>query len=211
MVSSELELEAVGGELAVGERHYPGIVDEQIEVATLPDEGYGEIADGREAGEVQLGYFEVCRWNFRQDAMLRVVRLLRDPAGENDVSAGSRELLGGVEADAAVGSGHESELAALRGNVGCGPVLHGVLDAAGGARSQFLAGRRITRLILPGDLTGDLACGPHLCGLIVGFAERDAGGHFAASAVEGHGDGVSDLMSVHDVGDVLRVGDLLAV
>lgn len=43
------------------------------------------------------------------------------------------------------------------------------------------------------------------------FAECELGGEFAVSAVEGDGDGVSYLMAVHYVGDVLGVGDLLAV
>jgi hypothetical protein len=48
-------------------------------------------------------------------------------AGEDDGCSGAGEFEGGVEADAAVGSGDPGELALLRGDLDGGPVGHGVV------------------------------------------------------------------------------------
>ena len=53
VVAAELQLEAIGGDMAGGHRHHSGIVDEQVERAALFAQGGGKAFHRCQAGEVE--------------------------------------------------------------------------------------------------------------------------------------------------------------
>ena len=139
MVGAQLHLEPVDGP-PLGDRHHPGVVDEDIEVA-VPLRGEG--AHGREVGEVEpedLGR--------PGDRRRRGLAALLVAHGEHDVGAHPRQLPCGDEPDAAVGPGDDDRVAVEVGQVGGGPaVAHdericACVVAIGRARAGMATGLR---------------------------------------------------------------------
>ena len=132
VVDGELELESIGREAALREGHDARVVDEEVEAAVGGEEGLSSGADGGEAGEVEVGGFELGVGDLSEDAVAGGVGFGSIAAGEDDGGPGAGELEGGVIADAAVGSGDERQLALLRGDLRGGPAGHGAVSVRRG-------------------------------------------------------------------------------
>ena len=117
-VRPELHLEAVG-RLAPGQRHHAGVVDEQVEPVEVV--GGGEGLDRVERRQVEPADLGCGGGNLAAQGGEGVGGFAGVAAREDDRRAAPQQAARGLEADAAVGAGHDRDAAGLVGDVGVDP------------------------------------------------------------------------------------------
>lgn len=115
VIGAELEFEIVFGEMAGGDGHNAGVVDEDIDGVATVVEDLSELMNRSEISEIEREAFELSIRMFRANAVGGTVSLGEVAAGEDDVCAGGGEFFCDVEAGAGVGAGDDGEASGLRG------------------------------------------------------------------------------------------------
>lgn len=122
VVGGQLHFEAVGT-LASGNRHDPGVVDQQVEssrpLSSAPP--CRELPHAGEIGEIEPLHVDLRVGAGGHDAFGCLLTSCDVPDGEGDLSAMICELFGGDEADAGVGPRDDRGASSEVGDVGCGP------------------------------------------------------------------------------------------
>ncbi len=132
VIGAELEFEIVFGEMAGGDGHNAGVVDEDIDGVATVVEDLSELMNRSEISEIEREAFELSIRMFRANAVGGTVSLGEVAAGEDDVCAGGGEFFCDVEAGAGVGAGDDGEASGLRGDIRGRPVfLHVVFHGVG--------------------------------------------------------------------------------
>ena len=131
VVDAELRLEAVSC-LAPRDRHYPGVVVEDIDSAERLPGPVGEGPHRPEVGEVQLPDRQRRAGALLEDALALLDGVVDAPARHHDVGASTGEDAGRLESDTAVGAGDDDGPSRTVRYVLGGPLGHTSTLWAGG-------------------------------------------------------------------------------
>ena len=141
-VGAELELEPVGGLLALGHRHDPGVVHEDVDGLVARRHQVPELLDRRQARQVELLGDDARVRRALADVGDGLRGLGRVAAREHDLRVRHREPARGLEPDAAVRPGDDGELAVLVGEVDVLGLRHEVPTVARRRPGRGRASRR---------------------------------------------------------------------
>ena len=141
-VGAELELEPVGGLLAGGHGHDPGVVHQDVDGLVTRRHQLRELLDRREARQVELLGDDARVRRALADVGDGLGGLGRVAAREHDLRVRHREPARGLQPDAAVRSGDDGELAVLVGEVDVPGLRHEVPTVARRQPGRARASRR---------------------------------------------------------------------
>jgi hypothetical protein len=113
VISSELQLEAVGGQ-ASRRCHHAGVVDKQVEACATIRKSLGEATNRRQVAQVQGRNLDSSGRDIL-DGAARCGALVRVAAGHDHLRTGPSQLARRDQAQAAVGPGHDRRAALLAG------------------------------------------------------------------------------------------------
>ena len=120
MVHPELHLEPIGG-LGFGDRHHPGVVDQDVEGGVLGCDSGRRLADRVERGKVERDYLKEAIRDCGPQLLYRPVGLLRLPGGDHYGCPGRGECPGVLLSEATVGAGDDGRSAVQVRDVGFVP------------------------------------------------------------------------------------------
>ena len=124
MVDPELDFEPVLG--GTGQSGDTGVVDQQIDPVMAAANSFGGCADRREGRKVQGDGVDRRAGRPPRDALGGVCRLVRIAAGEHNGGAAPCQRSRGVESEPGVGAGNDRDAPGQVGDVGFGPLTHGI-------------------------------------------------------------------------------------
>jgi len=105
--------------LLAGHREAAGVVQQHVQAVVLSLEVGGEPADVGQAGQVQLQQLDAVVARAGDDLLPHRLGPGPIPASHDDAGAHPGQLAGGLQADAAVGSGDEYGLVVHAGATSC--------------------------------------------------------------------------------------------